>query len=451
MSTIETWTGGAPGVNFYTGYPARRIASPAYAAAQAFPSPSAAGANTESLSGPRRLYQYLGPGQFVPLFVAGVAASFALRWFARGLHMPRLDTSGLMKETPLKQLSKKALDVQDQTFTMFTSELVSVLMFALHNPAQIQERLRAYIGASVLGYLGGSLAQGLQEVFVRREETQIRADLLNQLTRNFRNSIQLKTRMDNQLRESAKQRIMEMLKQCRIPYPGQLLKPLPESLQDPLYRYPYEPYHFSKPVSTAYRFGQTLLSPQEDSTLTNPPGRMNLIKGAVFAAGLLTGGLAQFMATMMRAYSKSPGIYHLGENAKRIFYRNFSIQNIEALFLTESGPILWTILGLTALAKVGKMLVDGYREIEVTRQHAVTELRYQSYNWLALDPAFHRIAEEEALEDALRKLREAITYEYNNRQALNQRIQTILTNIGRNSAPKYFQMTPPVNLVAARS
>jgi hypothetical protein len=399
-----------------------------------------------------KLYNYLGPGQVIPLFLAGVATSFALTWFGKGAHLPRIKISDAMKDSPIRDLSNRAVEVQDQTATLFTEDLVSVLMFALKNPGVVQDRLKAYMGASVLGYVGGSFAQGVQEVMVRKEETQIRADLIQHLTDNFRKSIQYKTAMDNQLRETAKQRISVILKQCNIPYPEALLKPIQEPTQDRLYQYPYEPYHFSKPMQAnpSYRFGNGPVLGYGSDTGPDPM-QMKVMKGGIFGLGMVTGGLGQFMMALMKAHADAPELNSIGKNAKKMFYRIFNVSNMEALFLSEkSGPILLTVLALTCAAKLGKMLVDGYREIEVTRQNAHTELRYQTHNWLSLDPSFHRISEEEALKDGLAKLWEAIPYEYNNRKALAQRIQTILTNVGRNSAPKYFQMTPPVSLVAAR-
>ena len=106
------------------------------------------------------------------------------------------------------------------------------------------------------------------------------------------------------------------------------------------------------------------------------------------------------------------------------------------------------------MPRLGKLLLDGYREIEVTRLHAETERRYQRYNWLGLDPNFHAIAEQEGLKAQLARFEQSLrTYPQIqlNRPLLQQSIQDLLQNIGRESAPRYFPMTPSVNLVAARS
>lgn len=417
--------------------------------------------NQDDLALPYRLYNYVGPVQATTLFVGGLATSIALLWTLRGLFMKlpgKLNPAKQAKASPahlLTDLVKEADEVQHQTAMTFTEGLTSVLMFAYKNPAnrEVQQGLKSYLGASILGYLSGTLADGMQEIWVRKEETQIRADLLRRLAGDFRSSIQWKTTLDNQLREKAKKRIIDILAQCQVEQPEALLKPGLDLGYDPLSRYPYEPVHLSKPVTSAgsYRFGQNKnpLFP----TLTPPdPYYLKLAKGIIFGLGLIGGVLAQLLLMFVRE-AKSHQATEKGLNPKlnTVLYRIFNVSNKEALFFTGNTKVILAILGLAAAAKVGKILIDGYREIEVTRQNAQTELRYQAYNWLTLDPAFHRIAEEEALEDALRKFREAIPYEYNNRKALEKRIQTLLGNIGRNSAPKYFQMTPPVNLVAARS
>ena len=116
-----------------------------------------------------------------------------------------------------------------------------------------------------------------------------------------------------------------------------------------------------------------------------------------------------------------------------------------------SRPMLLGLMGLAAAAKVGKTLVDGYREIEVTRQNAQTEVRYQQFNWQQLDPAYHRIAEWEAMQAELKHFDEALPMDRQHPDRLKARVDTLLANIGRNSAPKYYPMTPSINLVDARS
>lgn len=408
---------------------------------------------------PHRLYNYIGPFQATTLFLTGVASSVALKWLLKGATLPKLLDPAKPKPpagaNPLDDLTKDAKS-EYQTAVYFTEGLASVLMFAIRNPGPVQQRLKGYLGATALGYVLGSMADGVQEIWVRREETQIRATLLNQMANHFRQSIRYKAQLDQQLAERTKARILQILRQHNVPFPETLLKPTPDVLHNKLYRYPYEPYHFSNPLpspndTSPYRFGTTTSEPASPPLPTPEPWHLTLMKAAIVGAGFACGTLGQLMLGFMGRASRLAAVDQIPETAKKTFYKIFNVSNIEALFLTGNGRLLLTVLGLTAAARLGKMLVDGYREIEVTRHNASTELRYQMYNWLSLDPAFHRIAEEEALDESLRKLQDALPVEAYNRKALETRIQTILSNIGRNSAPKYFQMTPAVNLVAARS
>ncbi len=402
----------------------------------------------------QRPYRYLGPAQVAALFLGGVATAFGLNWFIRGARLPSF--SKLFNQyqdtmsSPMRKLAKRAkwpkgATKRGQSIGIYFLEgLGSVLQFAMKNP-EVRGRLMAYLGATSLGYLGGSVLGGAQEVWVRQEETLIRANLIRQLSSNFRKSIQYKGQLDDHLRDKAKRRILSILKHYRVPNPEELMSPAADVPFSRYSRYPYEPTHFSLPyaLASASRFrGQSGDDVLPVDVIGVTPARLNWVKGGIWAAGMACGLMGQMVVSMMKPAQRLPRIKSLS--------RVFNVRDIEALFLTGSGRGLWAVLGLTALAKIGKMMVDGYREIEVTRQHANTELRYQSYNWLALDPEFHRIAEEEALEEALQKLKEALPQESYERSALAQRIKTILTNVGRNSAPKYFQMTPPVSLVAAR-
>jgi hypothetical protein len=137
------------------------------------------------------------------------------------------------------------------------------------------------------------------------------------------------------------------------------------------------------------------------------------------------------------------------------FYENIQFDSTESWVLHGSASrqnffIMSAFFAVSAAAKLGKLFVDGIREIEVTRMNARTELSYQTHNWLTQDPAFHEIAETEALNDALTQLERDLPALSDNRPLLKQRIRTILLNVGRNSAPPYYLMTPLVGLKEAR-
>jgi hypothetical protein len=62
-----------------------------------------------------------------------------------------------------------------------------------------------------------------------------------------------------------------------------------------------------------------------------------------------------------------------------------------------SSALLAGFLFLVAGARLGGAMINGLREINVTRVNAMTEYRYQKHKWMSMDPTFHQIAEQEAL------------------------------------------------------
>lgn len=430
---------------------------------------------SEFLTDPQKIYRYLGPSQSAGLFAAGFASAFALRAFLKVFRLP--DLKKQLTDHPLSKLAQqtKARLAEGEAGKSNTQlvlsssgdDLISNLMLGL-TFEPLRDRVLAHLSASILGYGLGSIANGFKEILVRKEETQIRADLLNRLTGSFRQSIQTKTAVDNDIREKAKWRIQDILTRCNVPFPEQLLKASPDTpLDKQLQQYPYIPTDLSKPftsgtemrfsasaaqssVSSLQKAGTPLHNPALTNTLRpydlNDPWPMKAVKASIFGLGLATGSLSQ----LIFHFTKAPTVKPLLEPHKAELVQWFSTTNKQALFLAANKYFIAGVLGLVAVGRVAKMMVDSYLEIEVTRQNAGTEARYQDYIWLYKDPSLHRIAEEEALEDALKKLVDALPFEYNNRPALIKRIQTIFENIGRNSPPKYFQMMLPMNLVEAR-
>jgi hypothetical protein len=83
-----------------------------------------------------------------------------------------------------------------------------------------------YSGIAVLGYVGSTLLQGLQEAWVRFEESCIRADLVSRLKESFQSSIELKSLQDDTHLAYAQQRLSAMLAKHHIPKPEGLLEGL---------------------------------------------------------------------------------------------------------------------------------------------------------------------------------------------------------------------------------
>jgi hypothetical protein len=337
-------------------------------------------------------------------------------------------------------------------------KLATLYLMGQYAP-HLRKPILGYAGTAIMGYSAASFAQGTQEAWVRKEETKIRARLINEMTRAFRQSIRVKQDFDNQLREEARARILDLLQRHQVPdaakyvWGGQGLETAAShqrALGEPIVR-------TAQPIAgaTPLKFGQDpleslpgLKSFWPDASEKGWPSR--LIQGGIVGAGVIT-GLA--VGAFQRLFT--------GGEQERAFpgeiknFKNLTINSPEAIALhgfANRQKNFFIMVGFFALAgalKLGKLVLDGLREIEVTRVNARTELAYQTHNWLSQDPAFHRIAVTEALENGLRQLEQDLSALKLNPAALKQRIDSILA-VELKAAPAYWPMTPPVQLSVAR-
>lgn len=422
-------------------------------------------ASNESASRPFRLYAYIAPAQAAALFALGLMTSLVMRFFLRGWSVAAKQPVS----EAFSRFAQRADEVQQQTAAIISHRLISPLLYSLENP-DARKGIFGYLAASVLGYGLASSAEAAQEIVVRKEETQIRAALLQCLSEVVRKSIRSQYDIDQQLSAEAKNNIRQALIQAKVPHPDELLRytEAPPQRPDALQRYAYEPGILSAklPVTAAFRFGwrpdKSLLA-DDPMVDTDAPKSLFGLKAAITGAGFLLGGLGQLMWQLLpketqgsRNQPPQQAVIRsqLAEKGKQIIKKHasimFNVNDMEALFLiNRERRILLAVLGLAAAAKLGKMVVDGYREIEVTRFNARTEARFQAYQWLSLNTAYHRIAEEEAVRHGLSQFRQLLPALRHNREALRNYIHTLLGNIGRNSAPKYYPMTPAVPFVDA--
>jgi hypothetical protein len=285
---------------------------------------------------------------------------------------------------------------------------------------------------------------------VRREETVIRSQLISNLSGVVKESIRRKLQFDNALKKEVKNRIRSLLDRHQIA-PSRLewvdrpiLEPVPVAQ-----RYFYEPTHRS------VQFRGRLAGPTGNPF--DPPPASPLtrwLEAGVLGVGALTGTLCYQMVSLLGKANAQMKLESAGQSVAKKVVETINVPNQEALFVlgwNRNKQILLGILGLTAAAKVGKLWIDGLREIEVTRLNAKTEYHYQANNWLVQDTKLHEIAEREVVDNELSLLEQDLPSLRDNLPALQARIQTLLGNIGRNSAPKYFPMIPPVGLREARS
>lgn len=210
-------------------------------------------------------------------------------------------------------------------------------------------------------------------------------------------------------------------------------------------------------------------------------GSTTLARGVLGGFGLLTGLLAQnTLALLSKPVSKvekapqdvassaaPPTLDEAKEALSQVLgtqtgaprlknIQTVSLYDGEAFFLLflnalqHNKLLVGSFFALGAMMKMGASLVQGLKEIEVTRLNATTEYNYQQYNWNTLNPHFRQLAERTALMHDLKRLEEDLPWLQANPTALRQRIQATMSQIGLHSAPQYYLSTPMVNLVEAR-
>jgi hypothetical protein len=84
-------------------------------------------------------------------------------------------------------------------------------------------------GITTLGFLGSNLLDGLQEAWVRWEESCIRAELMNHMQGSFQQGIAAKLTTDVQLKATAKTRLLHLLQTNGITSPERYLAPVEAS------------------------------------------------------------------------------------------------------------------------------------------------------------------------------------------------------------------------------
>lgn len=396
--------------------------------------------------------QFLNPkynvssGQALGFFLGGFLLTLAGRSIIRSF----------MQEKPAflsKTLDSKNIDASKveshkfQVYQNYNDPLSNIYRLIHFDPKQ-GNALLTYAAVSVMGYLSGSVVQGGKESWVRQQETKIRAHLINKLQGVVRQSIQTKTEFNNQFKETVRNRISTLLTEQGVPNPSDFTQDVP--IIEPLrmqQRYFYEPTHRTLQFGSAPVENSPLFLPPPEST----PAFIHWQKALIFGVGTFSGFVLNGFLRLMTHEKPQNQSEEMAEHSEGIMLKDKESWSIMGVKNRRNFAVMAGFFGMSAAAALGKTLVDGLREIEVTRLNARTELDYQTHNWLTQDPMFHNIAEQETVENDLRKLEKDLPCLRFNPPVLQQRIQAILSNIGRNSAPPYYPMTPTVGLVEARA
>lgn len=389
--------------------------------------------------------------QAMGLFLAGFVLSFAGKSMWHYLIPPAKNKKPF--ESRILEDTREAVN-KLTVYQNYNDPLSSIYRIVHLDPNQ-GNALLVYAATCVLGYLSGSVVQGGKETWVRREETRIRAKLINRLQGVVRQSIQNKHQFNARLKEDLRVRLTALLQKHGISNATELVQEVP-IVESPLIqqKYFYEPTHRTlqfKGESPDSILQSMQLIPNSDDPAEKPRMLLTLQKTMLFGLGAFSGYVLHGFIKLLRATDHVDAT-----TGSKSVWESIQLKDMETWSLIGSKnrknfAVMAGFFAMSAAAAVGKTLLDGVREVEVTRLNARTELDYQTHNWLAQDPAFHSIAEWETAQNDMRLLEQDLPRLKYNQPLLRQRVQAILSNVGRNSAPPYFPMTPLVGLVEARA
>lgn len=408
------------------------------------------------------------------------------------------------KARQLPEQGKTLVEGDEREFLMYTSKPWPALARMMQLKPALTPQIFQYMGIASVGFLGSTLLNGLQEAWVRWEESCIRSDLLGRLQNAFQGSIEAKIQQDDEHRTYAKEVLGKLLGSVGLQMPGLLDSGV--AAQSNLAE--QRNFAFMPQPRQQYRQGSDSRAPLltngssglEQELPWHPPEQLQTNQGyfkllhwvkpavafGVTGFGALTGGYIKTCLDTMRNTTKSEQLGKRAEalwkagkedEAKRLIEQNLpklqavvkktvketiGINDMEGLSLAlleqwqrlgqrSAVRSLFGVYALSTLVGVGKLVIDGLREIEVTRLNAETELNYERYKWLSLDTMYHRIAERTQLDHELQRFETDLPQLKANPAAAQQRAKNILDNIGLWSPPPYYPVTPTVQLAEARS
>lgn len=435
------------------------------------------------------------PQTVVSLFFAGVAlalggATLAQRW--SGPRLAQATEKTLQQDAPavarrvneaVERMERAAEDTLSETqkrmarqpanpleMNSFLTEGPALALRIIHVMPELTNSVMQYAVVGTLGYLATNLFQGLQEAWVRWEESCIRAQLVSRIQEPFRQSIETKQQHDDLRRTQADEQFRQLLTVHQVPNADALLNPLQADAAAAGDVVAHRDF-FYMPQNRVQAFGR---QPPPPAGLPNPDERLDpdrgqyplvryakpLTKVGAVGAGAAVGWLTH--QTVMALKEKA--LKGLQQNQTPVKGEFMNPYNAEALWFLhapkgEYGPLLG-MLAMGATLGLGRLFVNGLRQIEVTRLNAETEYNYERFKWQQQDIAYHDTAEQLQLNHAMAMLNNWMTLnaaalrdEGNTaaRQALVQRYHRIQGNIGYGSPPPYYPITPAVQLVEARS
>ncbi len=361
----------------------------------------------------------------------------------------------------------------EQSFTTYRNIDSPLLTLAFLSQ---RKELRGVLGwfglSSAVGYIGGQALAGLQEAWVRAEETAIRMRGMDAMATTYQHSVHQRNQTLATLKQRTWHTIRTWLTEAGIaqpdnfnPYTGHLNSTPPADKHDTWQRrlhtnYLLEPRqrplaNFSGHMASNAPADSGFFAPtnpaQARLSAVSPSQWLPALSGVAGAAtGLTLAGVKNTASQMQGLVQRATMGVTKHEAVTGLFVKN--TEALAVLAKQLEAPLLLLTYGLAVgLITAGKLGIDALREIAVTEENTRTELTYQRYLWQDLGTRLMKGAEVAWLQVQLAQLAKDLPALTLQPHLLKQRIGSIVQGIGLNSAPPHYNTPLNLNITAARS
>jgi hypothetical protein len=369
-----------------------------------------------------------------------------------------------------------SVEQSNELVSFLADPAVLLMMIPVIEPRLTRPAI-AVTGLLGLGYLGSNALSGLQEVWVRWQESKIRARLVASLDEAYQQSIEAKTQIDEANHRFAEEEILRILKAEGVESPERYLSSNTLDCEPPsthakssegnlkytnFVLMPQNPMPLPRQAAESSMPASRRHSPQkktQDPSVDFKNASRFTLNSIGLGLGLTSTSILLYAFKSVRdfVHAKSQQLQNNPQLNKATIKNTLAPQNTEAVLLhffqKKEGFVMGGLfIALGVMLKTIQFLTEGLREIEVTRLNAETEKQYETYKLTTLEPHFKAISERLQLEHALTNLKKDLRSKSLSPAEIHQRVQRILDSIGYNwSAPNYYPMAPATQLVPARS
>ena len=387
------------------------------------------------------------------LFVAGLTLPLMFRkpigrWLFKGADEALQLTKAKMTQAKAiaEQSVKEGHELEYTQFNTIQNPILSTAILAV-DPA-MKPVVALYALVSVLGVVGGAFVDGLQETWVRSEETHIRKRALESLVTTYQQSIQRKEQLLQQLRERTWNTLAGFLTEAGVPNVGAYhprwagIPSLDALNKEHRKNYLLEPRPIGVPFGHAVKQYFSSLGINSSLPRFNTPDWIQALAtmfplgfGAV--VGLLLSGASQTWGRLKAVIDSTTQAANKKSMVTSVVA--YDLEALSAISKRLGTPTLLLGYGLLVGAVgAGKSLISGLREIAVTQKNAHTEVAFQRENWLNISTRMMLAAETAWTTGALQRFQGDLPYLKAYPQALRQRVHGVINSIGFNSTPPHY-------------